>query len=165
MNHEEQFEPNTLSQLKYKGVIYNLRDKSKIPLTEKGAPNGVATLDEQGSIPQSQMYNSIRYGKTADWNSDLSFIPKKGQIIVYSDHGQMQSGDKMVDVPGFKVGDGLAYLVDLPFVGDDNVKTIMGLLRVHTDNTDIHVTLAEKEFWNNKLNYTLADENLVLNRL
>lgn len=165
MNRGEQFEPNTLSQLEYKGVTYDLRDKSKIRLTEKGAPNGVATLDENGSIPQSQIYNSIRYGKTEDWDSDLSFIPKKGQIIVYSDRGKMMNGDKEVDVPAFKVGDGLAYLVDLPFVGDDQVKTIMGLLRVHTDNTDVHVTLAEKEFWNNKLNYQLADENLVLNRL
>ena len=165
MEHEVQFEPNTLSQLDFKGKVYDLRDKSKIPLTEKGAPNGVATLDTEGAIPSSQLYNSIRYGKTVDWDSDLSFIPKKGQIIVYSDRGKMQNGDKVVDVPGFKVGDGLAYLVDLPFVGDDQTQTIMGLLRVHTDNADIHVTLAEKEFWNNKLNYTLADENLVLNRL
>ena len=165
MSHEEHVEPNTLAQLEYKGVTYDLRDKSKIPLVEKGAPNGVATLDENGSIPQSQIYNSIRYGKTADWNSDLSFIPKKGQIIVYSDRGKVMNGENEVDVPGFKVGDGLAYLVDLPFVGDDQTQTIMGLLRVHTDNTDIHVTLAEKEFWNNKLNYVLSDENLVLNRL
>ena len=156
---------NTIDTLRLRGVVYEIRDKDKIPVSEKGAPNGVATLDENGSIPQSQIYNSIRYGKTADWDSDLSFIPQKGQIIVYSDRGKMMNGENEVDVPGFKVGDGLAYLVDLPFVGDDQTQTIMGLLRVHSDNTDIHVTLAEKEFWNNKLNYQLTDENLVLNRL
>ena len=154
-----------ITQLRLRGEIYDLRDASKIPVSEKGEPNGVATLDETGAIPQSQLENSIRYGKTADWNSELSFIPKKGQIIVYSDRGKVNNGEQEVDVPGFKVGDGLAYLVDLPFVGDDQVQTIMGLLRVHTDNKDIHVTLEEKEFWNNKLNYVLSDENLVLNRL
>lgn len=154
----------TIDRLRLRGTIYELRDNSKIPVSEKGAPNGVATLDENGSIPQEQ-FDMIRYGKTVDWDSDLSFIPKKGQIIVYSDRGKMNNGEQEVDVPGFKVGDGLAYLVDLPFVGDDQVQTIMGLLRVHSDNKDIHVTLAEKEFWNNKLNYTMSDENLVLNRL
>ena len=154
-----------ITQLRLRGEVYDLRDESKIPMSEKGIPNGIATLDENGSIPQSQIYNSIRYGKTIDWDSDLSFIPQKGQIIVYTDRGKVQNGDKVVDVPGFKVGDGLAYLVDLPFVGDDQTQTIMGLLRIHEQNTDIHVTLAEKEFWNNKLNYTFSNENLFLNRL
>ena len=154
-----------ITQLRPRGEVYDLRDESKIPMSEKGIPNGIATLDENGSIPQSQIYNSIRYGKTIDWDSDLSFIPQKGQIIVYTDRGKVQNGDKVVDVPGFKVGDGLAYLVDLPFVGDDQTQTIMGLLRIHEQNTDIHVTLAEKEFWNNKLNYTFSNENLFLNRL
>ena len=154
-----------ISTLRLRGVVYDLNDKDKIPVSEKGAPNGVATLDENGRISESQIDGIIRYGKTADWDSDKSYIPKKGQVIVYIDRGTMKNGDKTVDVPGFKVGDGLAYLVDLPFVGDDQTQTIMGLLRVHSDNKDIHVTLEEKEFWNNKLNVTLTEENLVLNRL
>lgn len=165
MNCNNEFEKDTLSKLEYKGITYELRDKSKIPLSEKGTPDGVATLDSNGLIPQSQIGNSIRYGTTAEWDADISFIPQRGQIIVYSDKGKITKDDTEIRVPAFKVGDGLAYLVDLPFVGDDEVGTIMSLLKAHTDNDNIHVTTDDKDFWSNKINCELEDEVLVFNRM
>ena len=155
-----------LSQLRLRGIIYDLVDKTKIPLSDKGIPNGVATLDENGQIPASQIGNlGIKYGTKAELESDLSFIPSKGQIVIYKDKAKIEKEGTLIDVPGIKVGDGLAYLVDLPFVGDEQTQEIIELLKAHIDNHDIHVTLREKESWNNKLNYALQEENLILNRL
>ena len=63
-----------------------------------------------------------------------------------------------------KIGDGMAYVQDLPFVNEDLRDKIME----HIDNPDIHVSVADRLFWNNKLNVNdaaeLVDGALVLNR-
>lgn len=119
---------------------------------------------EQVRIIQSG--NKIYLDTTANWNAKRSYQPLRGDVIVYTDHGQIDDGyGNMIDVPGVKIGDGNAYLIDLPFVGADVRFQILRELRAHTSNTLIHVTPEEKEFWNNKLNCQVNDGNLVLNRL
>ena len=106
-----------------------------------------------------------RRDTTANWNAARSFIPMRGEIIIYTDHSSMDDGyGNMINVPGIKIGDGSAYLIDLPFVGADVRYQILTELREHSGNTEIHVTGIEKEFWNNKLNYTINDGNLTFNR-
>ena len=72
-------------------------------------------------------------------------------------------------MPNIKIGTGNAYVQDLAFV-DENTKNI---LLEHIHNQDIHTTLAEKIFWNNKINVDdateqitgeLEEETLILNR-
>lgn len=107
----------------------------------------------------------IRRDTTANWNTHLDFIPLRGEAIVYMDHGQItDSHGNTVSVPGVKIGDGTTYLVDLPFCGEDVRNEILTELRAHTGDTDIHVTTAEKQFWNNKLNCQINDETLIINR-
>lgn len=77
---------------------------------------------------------------TAEWNAQRSLIAEKGCVYVYSDYEHTELG---TPVPGFKVGDGLAYLIDLPFNDD--------LFLAHASDNVIHVTDAEREFWNNKV--------------
>lgn len=102
---------------------------------------------------------------TENWNEYRDFIPMKGEIIIYTDHDQMDDGfGNMIDVPGIKIGDGHAYLIDLPFVGNDVRYQIIQELREHTGNPYIHVTPEEKTFWNNKLNYTVNNETLIFTR-
>lgn len=102
---------------------------------------------------------------TENWNAKRDFIPLRGEIIVYTDHGKIDDGyGNLVNVPGVKIGDGSAYLIDLPFVGADERYAILQELRQHTGNAVIHVTQEEKNFWGNKLNYTINDGNLILNR-
>lgn len=106
----------------------------------------------------------VRRDTTANWNANLGFIPLRGEIIVYTDHGTVEDNQgNTVYVPGIKVGDGSAYLVDLPFVGGD-VDGVIQELRTHTSNNDIHITSAERTFWNNKLNFSIYGGNLVFNR-
>lgn len=95
---------------------------------------------------------------TANWSQKTSYIPAKGEIIVYSDHSVIEG----ISYPAIKIGDGMAYVVDLPFVGDDIMIQIMDVLIPHIHDTSIHVTSAEKAYWNNKLDSALAGENLIL---
>lgn len=87
---------------------------------------------------------------TEGWNSVSNLMSEQGVIYVYTDHIKGEDGE---NIPGFKVGDGKAYIADLPFSDDPFVN--------HINNSDIHVTLAEKNFWNNKVRAYYADtENI-----
>ena len=105
---------------------------------------------------------------TANWNAARGFVPLAGEVIIYNDYKIVQKeidGEtKQVYIPGIKVGDGQTYVQDLPFVDTELRDTIMN----HINNQDIHVSLQEKLFWNNKLNVNdnaeLVDGALILNR-
>ena len=105
---------------------------------------------------------------TANWNAARGFIPLQGEIIVYTDYKTIQKtidGElRNVNIPGIKIGDGQTYVQDLPFIDEELRDKIM----THINNPNIHVTLQEKLFWNNKLNVNdnaeLVDGALILNR-
>ena len=77
---------------------------------------------------------------------------EKDVIYVYTDH-QTDDGK---NIPGIKIGDGLAYVVDLPFVDTIYMK--------HITDTDIHITAEERTKWNKAITVDAksTDENLVL---
>ena len=104
---------------------------------------------------------SLFIDTTAAWNSQPTYIPKRGDIIVYSDHDTVIDGGVTKDVPGVKIGDGLAYLIDLPFTTDGVAQRLMN----HINNSAIHVSAEDREFWDNKLNCDVYNEELILNRL
>lgn len=110
----------------------------------------------------------LKRDTTQHWNEALGFIPLEGELIIYNDYKTIEKeidGEvRQVKIAGLKIGDGMAYVQDLPFVNEDLRDKIME----HIDNPDIHVTLADKLFWNNKLNVNdaaeLVDGALILNR-
>lgn len=96
---------------------------------------------------------------TANWSLRTTFIPMDGEIIVYSDYATVNG----VNVPNFKIGDGLAYVVDLPFVNDDIRETLTS----HINNNTRHITAQERTFWNNKVttdDVDIENERLILTR-
>lgn len=105
---------------------------------------------------------------TQHWNEARGFVPLAGEVIIYTDYKTIQKeidGEmKNVNIPGVKVGDGQTYVQDLPFVDTELRDTIMN----HINNENIHVSLQEKLFWNNKLNVDdtseVVDTALVFNR-
>ena len=105
---------------------------------------------------------------TLHWNQARGFIPLAGEVIIYTDYKTIQKeidGEmKNVLVPGIKIGDGQTYVQDLPFIDAELRDKIME----HINNENIHVTLQEKLFWNNKLNVDdaseVVDTALVFNR-
>lgn len=79
----------------------------------------------------------------------------KGCVYVYTDYQQIDNND----VPGVKIGDGNAFLADLPFLDAVYAK--------HIADTVIHVTQADRDRWDNKVTCYLDnydDENLVFSK-
>lgn len=108
----------------------------------------------------------IFFDTTQNWNSQPGFVPGAGQIVIYADHGTTEDGSgNAINIPGIKIGDGNAYLIDLPFVGDDTALNILTELERHANDKSIHVTSEEKSFWNSKLNCEIVDEELIFNQL
>ena len=149
-----------------------LGDRTLIDITdttieENHVPAGDVVYNASGRrIVGSAIIYNVQKDTTNNWNAKTGYVPDRNDIIIYSDHGQIDDGyGNMIDVPGIKIGDGNAYLIDLPFVGDDVRYQILTELRSHTGNSFIHVTPQEKEFWNNKLNCNVDNGNLILNRL
>lgn len=119
----------------------------------------------------------LKRDTTENWNNAKGFIPLPGEIIIYTDYETKtytveeygETVTKTVDIPNIKIGTGNAYVQDLAFI-DEKTKD---MLLNHINNQESHVTLADKLFWNNKLNVDdeydisyqeLYDETLVLNR-
>lgn len=119
----------------------------------------------------------LKRDTTAHWNQAIGFIPLPGEVIIYEDYETKtyiieengQTTTKTVNIPNIKIGTGNAYVQDLAFV-DEKTRD---MLMEHVINQDIHVTLGEKVFWNNKINVDdaeeiitgeLEDETLILNR-
>ena len=92
----------------------------------------------------------MKIDTTERWSSNLTFVPLKGEIICYSDYAELDG----VKIPNFKIGDGLAYCVDLPFVGDD----IRDQLQAHIADEERHITAEEREFWNNKVRCVMEED-------
>ena len=105
----------------------------------------------------------VRRDTTNNWNAIRSFIPMRGEIIVYTDAGSTDDGNgNIINVPGIKIGDGNAYLLDLPFVGSDTAKQILQELREHSQNSLIHVSQQDRTSWDNKISCHVDNERLLL---
>lgn len=86
---------------------------------------------------------NIRIGTVEYWNSIPKDVANKGEIIVYSN--AVKQGNYLI--PKIKIGDGLAFTIDLPYVNQD----LQLILDSHIADTEIHITQQEREFWNNKI--------------
>lgn len=127
-----------MANLQFGGVIGNINGRAVMSgtVSARQAINGAINL---GVIAQKQVVSKT----TAEWNAQPMLISAKDVIYVYTDY-------KIVDdqpVPNLKVGDGNAYLIDLPFIAADGV------------------TEEQIAFWNNKVSVRLDEldaENMIL---
>ena len=95
-----------------------------------------------------QKFNAlVQYDTTANWATKTTLVSKKGTIYVYSDHDTVDGHY----VPGIKIGDGLAFVVDLPFLDEP--------LYEHINDISCHVSSADRDFWSNK-NRVYTDVNV-----
>ena len=89
----------------------------------------------------------IHYGTTEHWNSQPDLIGKKSHIYVYSDFGEAEIDGEIVSVPNIKIGDGNAFLIDNPFL----TASVEDLLKLHIDDSSVHISDHERDLWNNKV--------------
>lgn len=86
------------------------------------------------------------------WAENPTYVPKRGEICLYTDTHYI------------KIGDGSVPIVDLPYIQSSSVGELEDRLDAHVNDTAKHVSIADREFWDNKLNYIIQNETLVLNR-
>lgn len=134
-------------------------------------------VNEQKLTPQEILWLARRYADsvvgggmkiyadtTANWDSQIDLIGERGCIYIYADHEYKKIDGSTEEGPGIKVGDGLAYLIDLPFLD----QLITDQVMAEIGQTGGVVTEHEKEFWNNKVSSYLSQsdsENLVLSKI
>lgn len=113
---------------------------------------------DAGWVSASDLGFSKVYSDTKQhWNSQLGLISEKNAIYVYTDYATVDGNQ----VPAIKIGDGLAYVVDLPFVSDD----IRSLILLHISDPVPHVSAEERTSWNNGVTAYMSNldpENLIL---
>lgn len=125
---------------------------------------GPATTTQEGLMTVADKIKldglGVYSGTTAYWNSQVGYIPAAGEIIVYTDYQTVDGKD----VPGIKVGSGNGYVQDLAFLNEGDSDALLS----HINNNDIHITPAERDFWNRKLNVAdaseVVEETLIFNR-
>lgn len=114
-------------------------------------------------VPGGACKCKITNHDTEYWNNNPLYVPKLNEIIIYSDY--TKDGDN--NVPAIKIGDGAAYVVDLPFVDNGTAQKLNELIAEYNNHildSIIHVSQEDRDFWNNKLNLSLSDETLTFNR-
>lgn len=84
------------------------------------------------------------------WKQYDKVKSEEGKIYVY-----VQDDPSLNASPLMKIGDGLAYICDLPFITDDLSKQ----LRNHIQNEQIHISQLEREFWNNKVTCYMSSQD------
>ena len=115
---------------------------------------------------------------TEYWDSMPSLQSLQGAFYVYTDHKIIEIEGQTKIVPGIKIGDGDAYVIDLPFATDTDsgeieiieqiVESLTTTVEAHIGAVDMHTSSQEKEFWNNKVTASLNPSdptNLILSKL
>lgn len=99
----------------------------------------------------------LHYGKVyedtkANWASRPTEVSEAGAIYIYSD----QYIDGNQKIPAIKIGDGLAYIVDLPFIDKKYSE--------HIANATIHISADERRKWNKKVDCYIDGNKLIFTR-
>lgn len=119
-----------------------------IPATEKGANNGVATLDGSGKIPAAQLPASVDEIIEAENFNDLPEDGEESKIYVTLDDNKTYrwGGSSYVEI---SASIALGETTGTAFDGAKGAK-LRTDLDEHTGDAEIHVTASDKTNWNGK---------------
>lgn len=79
---------------------------------------------------------------SAEWAELITLQSRKGEVYIYTDAAEDDEGNPL---PMVKIGDGNAFVVDLPF----------------TTSVDFRITQEDIDNWNGKVSVRLEGENLI----
>ena len=94
-------------------------------------------LDARIQVLENMSAAGIYYNTKAYWDEQPQLKSEQGKIYIYSDYASVND----VDVPNFKIGDGKAYLIDLPFSQDD----LRAVVNAHISNSAIHLSTDDRK--------------------
>ena len=125
---------------------------------------------DSGAYTESQIERIIerlgflkgKHGNTAFWAARATYVPEEGEIILYDDYRTQENGQgRTVVMAGVKVGDGMAYVADLPFLTD----WLADDLQDHAADDVRHITAEERALWSrNVADVDEIAETLIFNR-
>lgn len=118
-------------------------------LTNLPQINGVDFIGNQ----TSESLYIVSENTSAGWNEKSLYVPKHGEICVFTDIAQI------------KIGDGSVPIIDLPFINQAYYDEIMAELHNHVNDMSMHVSVEDRKRWDNKLNYYVESDNLIFTRL
>lgn len=133
-----------------KVVIQKLIDGSMNLIYPKTSADNVmyneslSIKDKVDNISSPVQSNTKEY-----WDSNKTLISIKNVIYVYTNYKQSKDGD---NIPGVKIGDGLAYLIDLPFIDVE--------ITEHITNTTIHVSQQDRDKWDSKVKCFISEVDI-----
>lgn len=154
-------------------ITFKLSPDNKIywRYTNDDDPNNWKLMVDVKSIVNDEFdmravnYANLYYNTKEGWDSMVNYVSELGTIYYYEDYyTETDEHGNTITKPGIKIGDGMAYLIDLPFLGSIGSPTDHTTLYEHINDTSVHVTEQEKMFWNNKcrVDETQVDnENLI----
>ena len=93
----------------------------------------------------------VLFNTTAAWDAQVQLQSQADTLYIYTDHQVDSEGNV---IAGIKVGDGNAYLIDMPF-------TDSAIMEHISDNVR-HISAEERAFWNNKVRCYLADNDRII---
>ncbi len=111
-------------------------------------------LDKTWSITKIKQViensGKVLFDTTAGWNSKPTLVGASQVLYVYTD-ALSYDGDT---IPRIKIGDGQAYLIDTPFLNEEEID--------HINNQLIHVSAEDRQSWNNKVTTYEPEEEILL---
>lgn len=151
----------------------------KYPLPVLAGNSGKVLTVNETADGLEWKYTNIEHGTTEYWREHCDYVPDAGKMVIYDDAFNY---DGFI-CPGLKIGNGNAYIGDLPFLIDEKAQAIYmndfyrrleqieNTLDEHINDSIRHITQEEREKWNNKINIkegteqTIENETLVFTRL
>jgi hypothetical protein len=117
----------------------------------------------------------VRYNSTEYWIAHGDSVPEAGAIIIFYDAYHYEDQD----IPGIKVGNGVTYLNNLPFINSassaqieqeieqltQEVEELTETVQEHTADSTLHVSDEDRERWDNKVSVMASstdNEELIL---
>lgn len=146
----------------YGQELQDIIDKVQELVAEGGDDATLLTAAERDKLSKLGIFCNT----TAYWDAHPDYIPGNGMLVIYSDYSIEETPEGNIYHPAMKIGSGNAYLADLAFFGGDS--GVREELQAHINNRLVHVSEADRAFWNRKLNvddaHEVIDETLVFNR-
>lgn len=132
----EENDPEVVLQVESEGTGTGTSDYEKL----KNLPS-INDIVLKGN-KNSEDLHIVAVKTTEEWQQITTIVSKKGEIYVYSDYMQDEQGN---NIPGFKIGDGNAYIIDLPFA------TL----------PDLRISADDIANWNNKVSVRIEGDRLI----
>jgi len=130
-------------------VDSEISDTSTNPLENRAIHRAIAQAVESLQLHRPEVY----FDTVAGWTAKGAIVSQANTIYIYTDYQEDGDGNK---IAGIKIGNGNAYLGDIPFLDTVYLE--------HVNNTDIHITAAERQKWNEKVTCfpSLIDDEMVI---